>query len=39
MRKNCGFSNCYLEGPRGVKGEREVRKTKKLPTDRKAIKF
>lgn len=39
MRKNCGFSNCYLEGPRGEKDAIEVRKTKTLPPDRKAIRF
>ena len=39
MRRNCGFSNCYLEGPRGEKDAIEVRKTKTLPPDRKAIRF
>ena len=37
MRKNCGFSNCYLEGSRGEKDAIEVRKTKTLPPDRKAL--
>lgn len=39
MRRNCGFSNCYLEGPRGEEDAIEVRKTKTLPPDRKAIRF
>lgn len=37
MRRNCGFSNCYLVGPRGEKDTIEVRKTKTLPPDRKAL--
>lgn len=37
MRRNCGFSNCYLVGPRGEKDTIEVRKTKTLPLDRKAL--
>lgn len=40
MRKNCGFSNCYLIGPTGPRGEAdtiEVRKTTTVSPDREAL--